>query len=95
MRILFITFFIFFYSFSMSLKAEIIVDIEIKNNDRISKQTIITYGKIELNKDYSQEDLNLILKNLYETNFFSNISLSLRIKNLSSFLNTVNKKQLV
>ena len=57
--------------------AVIINDIEVKNNERISKETIITYGKIQLNKDYSQDDLNLIIKNLYDTNFFNDISLTL------------------
>ena len=39
-------------------------------NKRISKESIIVFGKIDLNKDYNQVDLNLILKNLYETQFF-------------------------
>ena len=57
--------------FVSSLKSysEIINKIEIKNNNRISKETIITYGQIELNKNYEQKDLNLILKNLFDTNF--------------------------
>ena len=37
------------YSFA---NGEIIDDIVVKNNNRISKQTIITYGKIELNKEH-------------------------------------------
>ena len=57
--------------------AVVINDIEVKNNERISKETIITYGKIQLNKDYSQDDLNLIIKDLYDTNFFNDISLTL------------------
>ena len=56
-------------SITMS-KAEIIQGIEIKNNVRVSKQTIINFGKVELGKDYSDNDLNIILKNLYNTNFF-------------------------
>ena len=56
--------------------AVIINELEIKNNNRISKETISTYGKITLGKDYNQDDLNSIIKNLYETNFFKNITLS-------------------
>tara|TARA_Y100000992_G_scaffold137704_1_gene91181 strand:+ start:927 stop:3167 length:2241 start_codon:yes stop_codon:yes gene_type:complete len=56
--------------------AVIINQLEIKNNNRISKETISTYGKITLGKDYNQDDLNSIIKNLYETNFFKNITLS-------------------
>ena len=59
-------------SITMS-KAEIIQSIEIKNNVRVSKQTIVNFGKIELGKDYNQEKLNQILLDLYSTNFFSDI----------------------
>ncbi len=55
--------------------AVIIKDIKIINNERITKQTIITYGNLELNKDYNQKQLNDVIKNLYDTNFFKNISL--------------------
>ena len=40
--------------FSKVVNATIINDIKIDNNNRISKETIITYGKIKLNKDYSK-----------------------------------------
>ena len=55
--------------------AVIINDIKIINNERITKETIITYGKLELNKDYNQKQLNDIIKNLYDTNFFKDILL--------------------
>ena len=65
-----------FLSF-MTLKSysTIIQKVEVKNNNRISNETVITYGNIEIGKDYSQNDLNNIIKKLYETNFFKNISL--------------------
>ena len=50
--------FIFFISVNSFVKAEIINDIVVKNNNRISKQTIITYGKIELDKDYDLKSVN-------------------------------------
>ena len=53
-----------------SAYADIINKIQIKNNNRITKETIITFGGIELGKDYSQEQLNDILLDLYSTNFF-------------------------
>ncbi len=56
--------------------AVVIKDIKVNNNKRITKETIITYGNIELNKDYNQNELNRIIKNLYETNFFKKISLN-------------------
>ena len=61
-----------------SAYADIINKIQIKNNNRITKETIITFGGIELGKDYSQEKLNDILLDLYSTNFFSDIKFNLQ-----------------
>ena len=77
MRKLFII--LFFIIFSTTLKAEVINNILIKNNDRISEETIITYGQIEIGKNYNNDQINDILKNLYKTNFFKNVNL--RVEN--------------
>ena len=69
--------FIFFTSIYSYVKSEIIEDIVVKNNNRISKQTIITYGKIELNKDYSLSDINQVFRNLYETDFFETLKVDI------------------
>ena len=66
-----------FFNFFNQLKAEIINNIIVNNNERISLGTIKTYGKIEIGKDYSEDDLNQVLKDLYETKFFKNISLKI------------------
>ena len=53
-----------FYSDFSQLKyvfADVINDVQVKNNNRITKETIITFGGIELGKDYSDEQLNKIL----------------------------------
>ena len=70
------SFFIFIFLFSNNLKAEVLKKVEIIGNSRISSETIKVYGDIELNKDYSNNDINNIIKNLYKTKFFSNISTS-------------------
>ena len=57
--------------------AEIINKIEIVNNERITKETIIVFSNIEIGKNYDANDLDQVIKDLYESNFFSNISLSL------------------
>ena len=57
--------------------SEIINKVEIVGNDRVSKETIMVYGDISLKSDYKIEDLNEILKKLYETNFFNDIKLSI------------------
>ncbi len=77
---LFIT--ILFFSFSI-LKAETVNKIIIDGNKRVSNETIKLYGEIEINKDYQEKDLNLILKNLYETNFFEDVKLSLKNNTLN------------
>ena len=57
--------------------AEVLEDIKINGNKRISKETIIVLGKIEVNADYNDNELNNVLKNLYNSNFFKEIDLSL------------------
>ena len=61
---------------SISL-AEIVNKVEINGNQRISKATIITLGAIKKNINYDNDELNKILKNLYDTNFFNDIELKL------------------
>ena len=69
--------FIFFISVNSFVKAEIIKDIVVKNNNRISKQTIITYGKIELDKDYDLKSVNDVFRNLYQTDFFETLKINI------------------
>ena len=68
---------LFILFFSANALATIINDINIENNNRISKETIITYGDIDLEKDYKNDDINQILKNLYDTNFFEDIEITI------------------
>ncbi len=63
---------IFKFTFS-NVVADVINDIEVKNNNRVTKESIITFSGIELGNDYSQEQLNQVLSDLYDTNFFSDI----------------------
>ena len=51
--------------------------IEISGNKRVGEATIKIYGNIEQGKDYSKKDLNNILENLFETNFFADVKVSL------------------
>ena len=57
--------------------ADIIKNIEINGNKRVSKESIIVLGGINVNDDFNSYKLNETLKKLYETDFFSNINLSL------------------
>ena len=75
----------------MSLaKAEVVKKIIIENNDRVSKETIITFSNVNLNDNISQDDLNDVLKRLYETKFFSDVKVSLKNNELKIFV-TENK----
>ena len=58
--------------------ADIVKNIQVEGNKRISKESIIVFGNIQKNEDYNQSDLNSILKNLYETNFFKKVNLGIK-----------------
>ena len=59
-----------------SAKSEIINDIKLENNKRVSKESVLAFGNIKLGKDYSENEINQILGDLYNTNFFSDIKLT-------------------
>ena len=63
----------------LQARAEVVKKIDIEGNSRISDETIKVYGDIILNKDYSQSDTNLILKKLYETDFFETVDVNLSL----------------
>ena len=57
--------------------AEVVKKIDIKNNLRISDETIKVLGNFDIGDDLSKNDLNKILKNLYTTDFFKDLTISL------------------
>ena len=61
-----------------SVYSEIVSNLIIEGNKRISSETIKVYGEINIGDDYSIEKLNQILKNLYSTNFFDNVELEIK-----------------
>ena len=77
MKILKYITFTFFLLIKFSVSAEVVNKIIVDGNSRISLETIKVYGNIDLNKDYSNFDINNILKSLYDTNFFESIDISL------------------
>ena len=70
-----------------SVNAEIIKKIQINGNKRISDESIIIFSDLKTNKDVSKTDLDIAIKNLYKTNFFSNISFSLENQILKIIVN--------
>ena len=49
--------------------SEIVKELKVIGNKRVSTETIKLYGEIDINKDYADKDIDRVLKNLYETNF--------------------------
>ena len=72
-----IKFFIITFIFLSNVYSEIIRKIEISGNQRISSDTILVLSNISTNINFEDEDLNKSLRELYNTNFFSDIQISL------------------
>ena len=73
---LYITIFLFLF-FMLNVSAEIVKKIEVNGNKRVSAETIKIYGKIKLNENYAEKDINEVLQNLNSTNFFQDININL------------------
>ena len=77
---LMIKYFLFIFIFCLKLtftNAEIVKSISVIGNDRITNETVIIFAKINIGDDLIVNDLNKIIENLYETNFFKNVKVNL------------------
>ena len=78
---LFFKIILIFFTLSVFLKAEPVSKIVINGNKRVSEETIKVYSGIQEGKsDFSRKDLDNILKNIYETNFFKNVNVEIKDK---------------
>ena len=68
--------FLFIIFFITRANSDVVKEVKVINNDRITKETILVFADIEIGKNYDSNDLNKILRDLYNTDFFSDISLS-------------------
>ena len=68
-----------FFSFSI-VTANEIENLSVSGNKRISKETIQVLGNINLDENFDNEKINEILKNLYKTNFFEDVKISVDAK---------------
>ena len=74
----FLTAFFLFLNSNVSLAlSEIVKKIEISGNDRISDEVILMFSDVDLGQDIKNSKVNEIRKNLYETKFFNNVSVTL------------------
>jgi len=63
--------------FSFSVKAEIVKNIEIKGNQRVSSETIKIFSEVEINSDLNLNNLNNVIKRIYSTNYFKNVEVKI------------------
>ena len=80
---IFFTIILFFTFFNVNSYSEVVNKVDVKGNDRISLETIVVFGDITIGKNYEASDINLLIKKLYETTYFSNISIELKNNELS------------
>ena len=71
-RLFFLTLIIFLnFSFSNAEKVKII---EINGNERVSSETIKVFSQVKIGNTLNEDVLDKIIKDLYSTNFFKNIT---------------------
>ena len=63
--------------YSSSTIAEVVKKINISGNSRVNEETVKIYGGIKINEDYTEQDLNRILNDLFSTNFFEDVQIEL------------------
>ncbi len=69
------TFYVFLLLFSLSVKAANIKNIIINGNERISDETILMFADIKINEQIDNNKINQVIKDLYDSNFFENVSI--------------------
>ena len=62
----------------LNLNSEIIKKFEINGNDRVSNQTIIIFSNLKIGDYVNQNNLNNALKEIFSTNYFKDVNLSLK-----------------
>ena len=64
--------------FSNISYAKNVKNIIIKGNERVSNETIKVFSSIKVGDEINNDRINQIIKNLYDTNFFENISVNFK-----------------
>ncbi len=63
------------YLFIINANSEVIKEIRIDGNQRISSETVKIFSEVKLNSDLNINQINEVLKKLYSTDYFSNIQI--------------------
>ena len=76
----------FLLVFNLKASSDIIEKINIEGNQRISSNTIILFTEVNIGQEITDNDLNPILKNLYNTSYFNDVRISLKNNILNIFV---------
>ena len=68
----------FILAINYQAAADIIKKFNIEGNQRISDNTIILFSGVNIGQEINDKDLNLILKDLYTTNYFDDVRILLK-----------------
>ena len=69
---------LFFCIFIITISyAEIVKEVKVVGNIRVTLETIVLFGDIRENEDYNAQKINELSKQLYDTNFFSYLEINL------------------
>ena len=74
----FFSFILIFFSIHSISFAEIVKEIKISGNVRVSDNTIKMFSEINIGDNINSDDLNQILKNVYESDFFEDVNVSFK-----------------
>ena len=78
--------FIIFFSLSSILFAEIVKEFQINGNNRVSEKSIEMFSSVNIGDDIDKDDLNQILKNIYDSGFFKNVNINFKNNILMIFV---------
>ena len=76
----------FLLVFNLKASSDIIEKINIEGNQRISSNTIILFTEVNIGQEITDNDLNPILNNLYNTSYFNDVRISLNNNILNIFV---------
>ena len=78
----FLKIFLFFFICTSSLHSQNFENVSINGNQRISNETILVFSDLPEEKFLNENSINIILKKLYKSGFFSDVIVKIENKNL-------------
>ena len=61
---------------SIPSQSEVIKEIKVTGNKRVSTETVKIFSEVKLNSDLNRNELNNVIKNLYSTQYFKDVSVN-------------------